>query len=172
MSENSSKNNNIKDTILALDKLLTPNEIHRKQARWGLGVAFGIAFLISVVFAWGPYLWILAFIVTFGSLIAGTFLLIRSFSSGDKERQAVNEEIEAMANDASFDVSEQIIVWDKIMFTKGLGTPLEGREREVSEIHRRLVNVRGEIAAAETPQHRLEAVLTADMVLATARSLR
>lgn len=127
----------------------------------------GIAFL-----TYGVTLFILAFMVTFGALIAGVFLIIRSYSSGDQEHQAVNEEIEALARDASFDVSEQIIVWDKLMLTKGLGTPLEGREQEVSEIHRRLVNARAEIAAAESPQHRLEAVLAADAVLATARSLR
>lgn len=76
-----------------------------------------------------------------------------------------------MANDASFDISEQIIFWDKLKYTKGVGTQLEGRDEEISDMHRRLVNVREEIAAAETSQHRLEAVLTADSVLATARLL-
>ncbi|MGP6174285.1 hypothetical protein [Corynebacterium sp. A21] len=151
MSENSSKENNSKGGLL--------------------GVGIWLAGFVTF-FLWGPALWVLAFVVTFGSLIAGAFLLIRSHSSGDQERQVVNEEIEAMASDASFDVSEQIIFWDKIMFTKGVGTQLEGREQEISEIHRRLVNVRGEIAAAESPQHRLEAVLAADAVLATARLLR
>lgn len=120
---------------------------------------------------YGVYLLILAFVVTFGALITGIFLILRSYSSGDQETQAVTEEIEAMANDASFDISEQIIFWDKLKYTKGVGTQLEGRDEEISEMHRRLVNVREEIAAAETPQHRLEAVLTADSVLATARLL-
>lgn len=113
----------------------------------------------------------IAFLVTFGALIFGSFLIIRSYSSGDRELQSVEAEIEALAKDASFDVNEQIIVWDKLILTKGLGTPLEGREEEVSQIHRRLINARQEIAVAESPQHRLEAVLSADAILATARSL-
>lgn len=134
----------------------------------GVGVLGGPAF---VYFSWGPVLWILAFAVTFGLPIVGVFLIIRSNFSGDREDQAVNREIEAMANDASFDVSEQIIVWDKLKFTKGVGTQLEGRDEEISETHRRLVNARDEISAAETPRHQLEAVLAADFVLALARSL-
>ena len=114
---------------------------------------------------------VLAFVVTFTSLTVGIFFIIRSYSSGDQGTQAVAKEIEAMANDASFDISEQIIFWDKLKYTKGVGTQLEGHDEKISEMHRRLVNVREEIAAAETPQHRLEAVLTADSVLATARLL-
>lgn len=132
----------------------------------------GMSIIFGMAFGFGPVLWTFAFIATFSALICGTILIIRSYSSGDQETRAVAEEIEAMANDASFDISEQIIVWDKIKFTQGVGTQLEGREQEISEIYRRLHSARGEIAAAETPQHRLEAVLVADSVLATARSLR
>lgn len=98
-------------------------------------------------------------------------MIIRSTVSGDRESQAVNREIEALANGASFDVSEQIIVWDKLKFSKGIGTQLEGREEEISEIYRRLMNARDELSAAETPRHQLEAVLAADTILATTRSL-
>lgn len=142
-----------------------------------LSLRGALLFFISMLVLWlglalyGVYLLILAFVVTFSALITGIFLILRSYSSGDQETQAVTEEIEAMANDASFDISEQIIFWDKIKYTKGIGTQLEGRDEEISDIHRRLVNVREEIAAAATPQHRLEAVLTADSVLATARLL-
>ena len=114
----------------------------------------------------------LSFMATFGSLIVGVFLILRSYSSGDKEVQEVTEEVEALANDASFDVSEQIIFWDKLKYTKGVGTRLEGREEEIDTICRRLENARKEISIAETPQHRLEAVLAADSLLATVRSLR
>lgn len=141
------------------------------SARSALFMLFGIALFCLAGLFYGVTLFILAFVVTFGALIAGVFLIIRSYSSGDQGTQAVAEEIEAMANDASFDISEQIIFWDKLKYTKGVGTQLEGRDEEISEMHRRLVNVREEIAAAETPQHRLEAVLTADSVLATARLL-
>lgn len=139
--------------------------------RSALFMLFGISLFCVAGLFYGVTLFILAFVVTFGALIAGVFLIIRSYSSGDQGTQAVAEEIEAMANDASFDISEQIIFWDKLKYTKGVGTQLEGRDEEISEMHRRLVNVREEIAAAETPQHRLEAVLTADSVLATARLL-
>ena len=139
--------------------------------RSALFMLFGMLLFCVAGLFYGVTLFILAFVVTFGSLIAGVFLIIRSYSSGDQETQAVAEEIEAMANDASFDISEQIIFWDKLKYTKGVGTQLEGRDEEISDMHRRLVNVREEIAAAETSQHRLEAVLTADSVLATARLL-
>lgn len=135
-------------------------------------IVFGLMFFVgSLIFAWGPWLWLLAFIVTFGIPIVGVFLIIRSTVSGDRESQAVNREIEALANGASFDVSEQIIVWDKLKFSKGIGTQLEGREEEISEIYRRLMNARDELSAAETPRHQLEAVLAADTILATTRSL-
>src|SRR5699024_42238 len=139
--------------------------------RSALFMLFGILLFCVAGLFYGVTLFILAFVVTFGALIAGVFLIIRSSSSGDQGTQAVAEEIEAMANDASFDISEQIIFWDKLKYTKGVGTQLEGRDEEISDMHRRLVNVREEIAAAETSQHRLEAVLTADSVLATARLL-
>lgn len=139
--------------------------------RSALFMLFGMLLFCVAGLFYGVTLFILAFVVTFGALIAGVFLIIRSYSSGDQETQAVAEEIEAMANDASFDISEQIIFWDKLKYTKGVGTQLEGRDEEISDMHRRLVNVREEIAAAETSQHRLEAVLTADSVLATARLL-
>lgn len=135
-------------------------------------VGFGLLFFVgSIFFAWGPWLWVLAFIATFGIPIIGVLLIIRSNYSGDRESQAVNREIEAMVNDASFDVSEQIIVWDKLKFSKGIGTQLEGREEEISEIYRRLMNARDELSVAETPRHQLEAVLAADSILATTRSL-
>lgn len=139
--------------------------------RSALFMLFGMLLFCVAGLFYGVTLFILAFVVTFGALIAGVFLIIRSYSSGDQGTQAVAEEIEAMANDASFDISEQIIFWDKLKYTKGVGTQLEGRDEEISDMHRRLVNVREEIAAAETSQHRLEAVLTADSVLATARLL-
>lgn len=134
-------------------------------------MGFGFLFFIISLIAWGAWLWVLAFIVTFGVPIVGVFLVIRSNYSGDRESQAVNREIEAMVNDASFDVSEQIIAWDKLRFSKGIGTQLEGREEEISEIYRRLMNARDELSAAETPRHQLEAVLAADSILATTRSL-
>lgn len=131
----------------------------------------GMGVMLSGAFLYGVLLLSLAFIVTFGSLIAGTFLIIRSHSNGDREAQEVTDEISAMANDVSFDVSEQIIFWNKLKYTKGVGTQLEGQEAEISQIYNQLVNVREEIAAAESPQHKIEACLAADSVLATSRML-
>lgn len=116
-------------------------------------------------------LFVLAFLVVSSSLVLGVFMIIRSHSSDDRETRAVAAEIEALANDASFDISEQIIFWDKLKYTKGVGSQLEGQGDEIETICRRLVNARDEIATAETPLHRLEAVLTADSILATARLL-
>ncbi|GAB2514617.1 hypothetical protein CATRI_06355 [Corynebacterium atrinae] len=142
-----------------------------KVGMMGLGLLIGSPVVILILSIWGHLLWILAFVVTFGIPSIGVFLIIRSNYSGDRESEAVNREIEAMVNDASFDVSEQIIFWDKLKFSKGIGTQLEGREEEISEIYRRLMNARDELSAAETPRHQLEAVLAADSILATTRSL-
>lgn len=97
--------------------------------------------------------------------------IIRAHYSIDHEKQHIYDEIEGLANDASFDLSEQLIVWDKLRLTKGIGTPLEGHDEKIAEIHHRLVAARDEITAAESPQHQLEAVLAADSVIATAKSL-
>ena len=128
-------------------------------------------FLVSLIGGWGAWLYALAFVLTFGIPIVGVFFIIRSKSSGDRENQAVNNEIEAMANDASFDISEQIIIWDKLLFSKGVGTQLEGRDEVISDMQRRLVNVRDEITNASSPRHLLEAVLAADSLLVSARAM-
>lgn len=98
-------------------------------------------------------------------------MIIRSQFSVDHDSEAVNNEIDALAADASFDLSEQIIVWDKLMFTQGIGTALEGREKVIADIYRRLMNARDEISAAQTTKHKVEAVLAADSILATSRSV-
>lgn len=158
------------------------DEREQKQKLWVFGIMLTVVIIALILLEAGangnlPTLFrvtllALSFMVTFGSLIVGIFLILRSYSSGDKEAQEVTEEVEALANDASFDVSEQIIFWDKLKYTKGIGTQLEGREEEIDTICRRLENARKEISIAETPQHRLEAVLAADSLLATVRSLR
>lgn len=118
---------------------------------------------------WGAWLYTLAFVLTFGIPIAGVFFIIRSKSFGDRENQAVNSENEAMFNDASFDFSEQTIIWGKLLFPKGFGTQLEGREEVISNMQRPLVKVRDEIANAPSPRHQVEVVLAADSLLALER---
>ena len=140
----------------------------------GLAVFFSIMGGVAIGEKYGTsgFLFYLSLLFAIVSVAVGLFFIIRSKWTGDRTSQAINNEIELLANDASFDVSEQIIVWDRLLLTKGLGTQLEGREDEISQVHRRLVNSRQEIAAAESPQHQLEAVMAADSILATARSLQ
>lgn len=129
-----------------------------------------VAFLAMVYY--GVTLIILASAITLGSIAVGVFLILRSHSTGDTKIQAVSGEIEQMSNDASFDISEELIVWDKIKYTKGIGTRIAGQESDIENIHHRLVVAREELAEADTSLHRIEAVLTADSVLATAQELR
>ena len=122
--------------------------------------------------AWGVSLIVLASIVTLGSIGVGVFFILRSYDTGSTKLGPISDEIEQLRNDASFDVSEELITWDKLKYTKGIGTKLEGQIGDIDNIHRRLVNARDELAQAETPAHRVEAVLAADSVLALARELR
>lgn len=155
----------------------TPETDPRQLAFWllfSIGCFFSITGGMHIGGKHGTsgFLFYLSLLFAIVSVAVGLFFIIRSKWTGDRTSQAINNEIELLANDASFDVSEQIIVWDRLLLTKGLGTQLEGREDEISQVHRRLVNSRQEIAAAESPQHQLEAVMAADSILATARSLQ
>lgn len=67
-------------------------------------------------------------------------------------------------------VNPNYIGVSRLRYTKDIRA--EGSEEEITDILRRLVNIRQEIAIAETSQHRLEAVLATDSLLVTARSLR
>ena len=84
--------------------------------------------------------------------------------------RAVDAELEALARDASFDLAETITRWDTLMLTKGIGTQLQGREEQAAGIHRRLIAAHQSLHAATTPRHRIEAVLHADTLRATAQS--
>ena len=129
------------------------------------------------VFVLGLYLYditliVLAAIVTLGSIAVGVFLILRSYANGDTKFRVISGEIEHLSNDASFDISEELIYWDKLKYTKGIGTKIEGQNRDIEDIHHRLVIARDELTQATTPVHRIEAVLTADSVLAIAQELR
>ena len=126
----------------------------------------------SAVLFYAIGLIILASLVTLGSIAVGVSLILRSYDNGDATFRAILGEIERLSNDASFDISEELITWDKMKYTKGIGTNLEGQITEIDDIHRRLVNSREELAQAETPAHRIEAVLSADSILALAKELR
>lgn len=140
--------------------------------RQALFLFVGMMVSIMGMLFYGITFIILASAVTLGSIAVGVFLILRSHSTGDTKIQAVSGEIEKMSNDASFDISEELIVWDKIKYTKGIGTRIAGQESDIEDIHHRLVVAREELAEADTSLHRIEAVLTADSVLATAQELR
>ena len=135
-------------------------------------------FLIGMMVAglgilyYGITLLILASFVILGSLAIGVFLVLRSYETGDTEYRAISGEIEQLSNDASFDISEELIIWDKLKYTKGIGTRIAGQNSDIEDVHHRLVIAREELGQAETPIHRIEAVLTADSILATAKELR
>lgn len=147
-------------------------ESGRFSNRQSLLLLVGMVLLGLVVTFYGVTLLIVASLITLGSIAVGVFLILRSYSTGDAKIQAVSDEIEQMNNDASFDISEELIAWDKIKYTKGLGTRMAGQESNIADIHHRLVVAREELAKAETSIHRVEAVLAADSLLATARELR
>ena len=62
-----------------------------------------------------------------------------TFETGDAKFQAISGEIEQISNDASFDISEELIVWDELKYAKGVGTRIAGQDSDIEDIHRRLV---------------------------------
>lgn len=140
--------------------------------RQSVFLGLGLMFLLVIIIFYGIPLIALASLVTLGCIGAGVFFILRPYDTGGTRLGPISNEIEQLRNDASFDVSEELITWDKMKYTKGIGTKLEGQIGDIENIHRRLVNARDELAQAETPVHRVEAVLAADSVLALARELR
>lgn len=144
------------------------NVSDRQIAVFGIGM---LVLLLAMAF-YGVALIILASIVTLGSIAVGVSLILRSYEPRDTNFQAISAEIEKMSNDASFDIAEELIVWDKLKYSAGIGTNFAVQHLAIEDIHRRLINAREELNHAKTPIHRIEAVLAADSILATARELR
>lgn len=138
----------------------------------GLMIVIVLLIFLCAINFFKPTVIVLASIVILGSITVGAFRILHSYSAGDAKSQAISGEIELMSNDASFDISEELIIWDKLKYTKGIDTRMEGQDRDIEDIHRRLVIARDELVQATTPVHRIEAVLAADSVLAIARELR
>ena len=143
--------------------------ISERQAFLGLVgfIVVGLAFSF-----YGIALIVLASLVALGSIGVGVFLILRSSENGDAAFRAVSGEIEQLSNDASFDIAEELIAWDKLKYTKGIGTRIAGQDGVIEDMYRRLANAREELAQADTPVHRIEAVLAVDSVLAIAKELR
>lgn len=151
------------------------SEINEGKASEGLSIDGFLGILavgiLAIVF-YGVTLIVLASLVTLGSIAVGVFLILRSSEGGDAVFRAVSGEIEQLSNDASFDIAEELIAWDKLKYTKGIGTKIAGQDSVIEDIYRRLANAREELAQADTPVHRIEAVLAVDSVLAIAKELR
>ncbi|MDN6200425.1 hypothetical protein [Corynebacterium flavescens] len=143
--------------------------ISERQGFLGL---VGIIVGCLVFLFYGIALIVLASLVTLGSIAVGVFLILRSSENGDAAFRAVSGEIEQLSNDASFDIAEELIAWDKLKYTKGIGTRIAGQDGVIEDIYRRLANAREELAQADTPAHRIEAVLAVDSILATAKEVR
>ncbi|OFP62737.1 hypothetical protein HMPREF2978_00725 [Corynebacterium sp. HMSC074C01] len=143
--------------------------ISERQAFLGLVgfIVVGLAFSF-----YGIALIVLASLVTLGSIGVGVFFILRSYDTGGTKLGPISGEIEQLSNDASFDIAEELIAWDKLKYTKGIGTRIAGQDDLIEDIYRRLANAREELAQADTPAHRIEAVLAVDSILATAKELR
>ncbi len=151
------------------------SETNEGKASEGLSIEAFLGITIALGLAISLYditLIILASLITLGSIAVGVFLILRSSENGDTVFRAVSGEIEQLSNDASFDIAEELIAWDKLKYTKGIGTRIAGQDHAIEDIYRRLANAREELAQADTPVHRIEAVLAVDSVLAIAKELR
>ena len=139
----------------------------------GCGMLLVGAVVIGLLL-WGVavLLWVLAFAVPVVATGFGVTVLLQARDAKRKAREveAVDAELTALTRDASLDLAETITRWDNLILTKGIGTPLEGREDEAAEIHRRLITAHEFIRAAATPAHRIQAVLHADSLRSTAQS--
>lgn len=138
----------------------------------GMSVLLGMAVVLLAMLFYGIALIVLASLVTLGSIAVGVFLILRSYGTGGTKLGPISGEIERLSNDASFDIAEELITWDKLKYTKGIGTKIAGQDHTIEDIYRRLANAREELAQANTPVHRIEAVLAVDSVLAIAKELR
>ncbi|TRX43317.1 hypothetical protein [Corynebacterium guaraldiae] len=138
----------------------------------GMSVLLGMAVVLLAMLFYGIALIVLASLVTLGSIAVGVFLILRSYGTGGTKLGPISGEIERLSNDASFDIAEELITWDKLKYTKGIGTKIAGQDDAIEDMYRRLANAREELAQANTPVHRIEAVLAVDSVLAIAKELR
>lgn len=145
--------------------------MNRNSSGCGL-LLVGVFVLGAILWGAAILLWVLAFAVPAVALFIGGHMFVQARSSAGQSSQAraVEAEIGALARDTSLDLAETITRWDTLILTKGIGTPLEGREQEAAEIHRRLLAAHETLHAAITPAHRIEAVLHAETLRATAQA--
>lgn len=133
-------------------------------------LVIGVLVIGAVLWAVSALLWILAVAVPLAGLGgAGYFLLRAKQSRGEiADRAAVDAELAALAQDAAFDLADTITRWDTLLFTKGIGTELQGREEEAADIQRQLLAAHEALLSAPSAGHRIRAVVHADSVRQTA----
>lgn len=73
-------------------------------------------------------------------------------------------ELEALAQDAAFDLADTINRWDTLVVTKGIGTELRGREEEAAAIQQQLFAAHEALLSAPSVSHRIRAAVHADSV--------
>ena len=126
----------------------------------------GVLILGAILWLIGVALWVLAVAAPLAGLAAGVhFFLQAATCRGAAERNAAADaEVEELVRDVSFDLSETLSRWEMLRLTKGIGTPLHGRDEETSTLHRQLIAAQEALQAATTPANRIDAVIHADTV--------
>ncbi|WP_156119405.1 hypothetical protein [Corynebacterium humireducens] len=124
----------------------------------------GVFVLAAVFWAVGVVLWLLALAVPVAGLLGAGYFLVRATQVRDEavERAAADAELEILVQDAAFDLADTITRWDTLVFTKGIGTELQGHEEEAVAIQQQLFAAHEALLSAPTLPHRLRAVVRAD----------
>ncbi|RNE48774.1 hypothetical protein [Corynebacterium alimapuense] len=132
----------------------------------------GILILGALLWIVGVALWALAIVVPLVGLFFGVSLFVEALKAHNSNQQyrAAEDELEALVQDASFDLSETIIRWDSLMLTKGIGTALEGKEQLAESIHLQLRATHELLEVASTPSQQIDAVSNADALRLKAQS--
>ena len=105
------------------------------------------------------------------TLGAGYFLLLAKQAREEvAARAAADAELEALAQDAAFDLADTINRWDTLVVTKGIGTELRGREEEAAAIQQQLFAAHEALLSAPSVSHRIRAAVHADSVRQSRRA--
>lgn len=126
----------------------------------------GVLILGAILWLIGVVLWVLAVAAPVAGLLAGGYFFAEAYTcrGAGKINAAADAEVEALARDASIDLSETLSRWEMLRLTKGIGTPLHGRDEEAATLHHQLIAAQEALLAATTPANRMEAVIHADTV--------
>src|SRR5699024_1742538 len=87
-------------------------------------LVIGVLLIGALLWAVSAVLWLLAVAVPVAGLLgAGYFLLLAKQAREEvAARAAADAELEALAQDAAFDLADTINRWDTLVVTKGIGT--------------------------------------------------